>query len=66
MKTLVLFISLSLTAYAADRPAIQASPADIPAMVRKAKPAVVQILTFDQENKPLVTGTGFFITQDGI
>jgi hypothetical protein len=25
---------------------------DIPALVRQAKPAVVQIVTFDQENKP--------------
>jgi Trypsin-like peptidase domain len=66
VKTLVLFLLLSLTAYAADRPTLQASPVDIPAVVRKAKPAVVQILTFDQENKPLARGTGFFITQDGI
>lgn len=39
--------------------------ADIPALVRQAKPAVVQIVTFDQENKPLKTGTGFFISADG-
>jgi hypothetical protein len=63
MKTVVLFLLLSLTAYAGSKPASQASPVDIPAVVRKTKPAVVQILTFDQENKPLASGTGFFITQ---
>ena len=38
---------------------------DIPALVRRAKPAVVQILTFDQTGAPLYTGTGFFISADG-
>lgn len=66
MKTLVLALLLPLTAYAADKPPSQTSPVDIPALVRKTKPAVVQILTFDQDNKPLARGTGFFITPDGI
>jgi Flp pilus assembly protein TadD len=43
--------------------AVQA--ADIPSIVEKTKPAVVEILTFDKENKPLKTGTGFFVTADG-
>jgi Flp pilus assembly protein TadD len=38
---------------------------DIPALVQKAKPAVVEILTYDQQNKLLKTGTGFFISPDG-
>jgi hypothetical protein len=66
MKTLVLALPLPLTAYAADKPPSQTSAVDIPALVRKTKPAVVQILTFDQDNKPLARGTGFFITPDGI
>jgi serine protease Do len=40
--------------------------ADIPALVQKAKPAVVEILTYDQQNKLLKTGTGFFISPDGL
>jgi hypothetical protein len=39
---------------------------DIPALVQKVKPAVVEILTFDQQNKLLKTGTGFFISPDGL
>jgi len=39
---------------------------DIPALVQKAKPAVVEILTYDQQNKLLKTGTGFFISPDGV
>jgi hypothetical protein len=38
---------------------------DIPEIVRKAKPAVVQIIALDQKGKPLKTGTGFFISADG-
>jgi Flp pilus assembly protein TadD len=39
---------------------------DIPALVQKAKPAVVEIRTYDQRNKLLKTGTGFFISPDGL
>ncbi len=60
MKKLLLTIILSLLVPA------RAGPIDIPALVRRTKPAVVQIVTFDQENKPLAGGTGFFITPDGI
>jgi S1-C subfamily serine protease len=38
---------------------------DVPSLVQKTKPAVVEILTFDQQNKPLKTGTGFFVSSDG-
>jgi hypothetical protein len=30
---------------------------DIPALVQKAKPAVVEILTYDQQNRLMKTGT---------
>src|SRR5258708_38066828 len=39
---------------------------DIPALDQRAKPAVVEILTFDQQNDLLKSGTGFFISPDGI
>jgi S1-C subfamily serine protease len=45
--------------------AVAVHATDIPAMVQKAKPAVVEILTYDQQNKLLKTGTGFFISPDG-
>ena len=37
----------------------------IPQIVAKAKQAVVQITTFDQNGQALKTGTGFFVTGDG-
>jgi hypothetical protein len=40
--------------------------ADIPALVRKAKPAVVQLLCYDQDKELVKTGTGFFISPDGV
>ena len=40
--------------------------ADIPAIVQKAKPAVVEIVTLDKRNNVLKTGTGFFISPDGL
>jgi hypothetical protein len=37
----------------------------VPQIVAKAKQAVVQVTTFDQNGQPLKTGTGFFVTGDG-
>jgi hypothetical protein len=37
----------------------------IPEIVAKTKQAVVEIVTYDQQNRPLKTGTGFFISPDG-
>jgi S1-C subfamily serine protease len=37
----------------------------IPEIVARAKQAVVQITTFDQNRQPLKTGTGFFVSGDG-
>jgi S1-C subfamily serine protease len=39
--------------------------ADIPSLVRKAKPAVVQLLGYDQDGELVASGTGFFISPDG-
>ena len=39
--------------------------ADIPSLVRKTKPAVVQILCYNQDDQLVTTGTGFFISPDG-
>ncbi len=37
----------------------------IPEIVAKAKSAVVQIITLDQNRQPFKTGTGFFVSGDG-
>jgi hypothetical protein len=42
-----------------------ANDVDIPAIVRQAKPAVVQIVAIDQQHETLNIGTGFFISADG-
>jgi hypothetical protein len=39
--------------------------ADIPGIIRQRKPAVVQIVALDFDNKPVKNGTGFFISSDG-
>src|SRR5258706_13755769 len=39
--------------------------ADIPSLVRAAKPAVVQLLVYDQDGELVASGTGFFISPDG-
>jgi len=33
----------------------------LPELVRKVKPAVVSIITYDSEGEPLMTGSGFFV-----
>jgi hypothetical protein len=38
----------------------------IPDIVAHAKPAIIEVIAFDAQNRPLKTGTGFFITADGV
>jgi hypothetical protein len=38
----------------------------IPQLVAKAKPATVQIMAMDENWSPIKTGTGFFISRDGV
>jgi len=45
---------------------VAANAADIPELVQKPKTAVVEILTYDQQKRLLKTGTGFFISPDGL
>ena len=37
----------------------------IPEIVARAKPAIVQLVTLDQNRQPLRSGTGFFVSGDG-
>jgi S1-C subfamily serine protease len=39
--------------------------ADIPELVRKAKPAVVELITYDAQGRILAMGSGFFINPSG-
>lgn len=55
-----MLLSLIPTSICFYRQAVSTHPG-----VEKTKPAVVEILTFDQQNKPLKTGTGFFVSSDG-
>ena len=43
----------------------EAHAADIPSLVQRAKPAVVQIIASDANWSPIKTGTGFFVSADG-
>jgi Trypsin-like peptidase domain len=61
--TYCVLLALATSACVAD--SIIAKDVDIPEIVRRAKPAVVQIITLDKQNKPLKAGTGFFISADG-
>jgi hypothetical protein len=46
---------------------ITSSKADtIPQLVAKAKPATIQIIASDENWSPIKTGTGFFISPDGV
>jgi len=38
----------------------------IPDIVAHAKPAIIEVIAFDAKNRRLKTGTGFFITADGV
>jgi hypothetical protein len=58
-------VLLALAASACIADSMRVDGADIPDMVRRAKPAVVQIVALDFENKPVKSGTGFFISSDG-
>ena len=50
---LALFLSLVPAAYAADE--------NLPALVKKVKPTVVAIATYDANGEALMTGSGFFL-----
>src|ERR1700692_2709496 len=53
----VIVLGLSLSPVFAD---------SIPQLVAKTKPATIQIVAFDENWSPIKTGTGFFISPDGL
>jgi len=38
----------------------------IPDIVAHSKPAIIEVIAFDDQDRPLKTGTGFFITSSGV
>jgi len=44
-----------------NQPGVIAQPATLPELVRRVKPSVVSILTYDAKGEPLISGSGFFI-----
>ena len=40
--------------------------ADIPELVRRVKPAIVELFTFDSQGRPLASGSGFFASSMGV
>src|SRR5690242_14603147 len=38
-----------------------AQPESLPDLVRRVKPSVVSVLTYDAKGEPLISGSGFFV-----
>ena len=64
MKVLLQIISLVFGL--ATFPLINLNAGSIPEILAKARPAVVQIVAVDANQNPFKTGTGFFISSDGV
>ena len=61
MRTTQSFCPLVLfTALLAAAPAAAQNRADLPALIERVRPAVVQIRTFDAQGEPLGSGSGFY------
>jgi len=46
---------------AKEKPGSVASEAKLPELVRRVKPSVVSVLTYDLKGEPLISGSGFFV-----
>jgi len=44
-----------------DKPKVVGSQESLPDLVRRVKPSVVSVLTYDAKGEPLISGSGFFI-----
>ena len=52
---------LSLVAFSASIQAQQAKPETLPDLIRRVKPSVVSVVTYNAKNEALTSGSGFFI-----
>ena len=57
--------SMALIAFGLNLAPASASES-IPQLVARTKPATIQIMAFDENWSPVKTGTGFFISPDGL
>jgi tetratricopeptide (TPR) repeat protein len=64
-KRVSLLVSLYLLAYWPVIPTIANADEKLVDLVKKVKPCVVYIETFDKDNKPIAQGSGFFIDNKG-
>jgi len=64
-RCVTLLISLYLLAYWIAIPTIANADDKLVDLVKKVKPCVVLISTFDKDNKPIGQGSGFFIDNKG-
>lgn len=61
-----MFVRLSGFILFAGDPSQTLKADPIPDIVARSKPAVIEIVAFDSQNKPIQSGTGFFVTGDGV
>ena len=60
-RKLPLWLAFALIVAAAQAVPAQEAVASLPELVRRVKPSVVSIITYNAKNEPVVTGSGFFI-----
>ncbi|HYO62326.1 MAG TPA: trypsin-like peptidase domain-containing protein [Pyrinomonadaceae bacterium] len=56
-----LLLLVALLAAAPDRASAQEATASLPELVRRVKPSVVSVLTYNAKGETLMTGSGFFV-----
>jgi S1-C subfamily serine protease len=67
VKTFGSRLARSLTPFLGFALVLHSANADsIPDIVARAKPAIIEVVALNEENQPIKTGTGFFITGDGV
>ena len=67
MKTICSRLGRALALSLGFAVVLHSSYADsIPEIVAYTKPAIIEVVALDQQNQPIKTGTGFFVTADGV
>jgi Flp pilus assembly protein TadD len=61
LPLLLLLLCLFASGFAATAQAQQSPTESLPELVRRVKPSVVAIVTYDAKGEPLLSGSGFFI-----
>src|SRR6266478_621314 len=56
-----IFPQLALALFVFTTAQVARAQESLPALVRRVKPSVVSVLTYDAKNEPLISGSGFFV-----